>query len=327
MLSLTIAIPTFNRSSRLKKTLNDLLINIINSKHSKKISIFVSNNGSTDNTEQVINEYQKYYISYNLKFTFDNLQTNSGFDNNVYNCYLRATSDYVWIISDDDNLYFNSIDQLFNDIEEFKPNLIYYNFYQPPNDFNKPLIELSEFSNNLNEKTFISINKLINFPKLTALVFRRDTEIIENIKQFLQFNGFMHIGIALEKILSKGDVLFSNFFIAKPDSDYFDHIDFVPYVGNNLIELVRFIFHHHKLYDYETLLKLKYTDPFYTSIEWIYLFYIGKMKLTNELKNTLLNTIYREFKITKLNYKILILFLKFIPAYIHHNIYKKLSKK
>lgn len=326
MISLTIAIPTYNRSNRLKKTLNDLLINIKNSKHSKKISIFVSNNGSNDTTELVLKEYQNYFLSYNLKFTFENLQKNTGFSYNVYNCYLRATTDYVWIISDDDNLYFNSIDQLFNDIEKFKPNLIYYNFYQPPYNINNPLIEITEFNNTLNEKTFISINKLINFPKLTALVFHRDKDIIENIKPILQFNGFMHIGIALETILLKSNVLFSNFFIAKPDCDYFDHIDFVPYVGNYLNELVTFIFHKHNIYGYESVIKLKYSDPFYTSIEWIYLFYIGKMKLTNELKNTLLNTIYKDFNITKLNYKIFILILKFIPAYIYHNIYKKLSK-
>ncbi len=62
--TITVAIPTFNRSTRLKKSLQDLLGHIIKaeiSNLSNVISIYVSNNGSTDNTDDVLKNFKEIY--------------------------------------------------------------------------------------------------------------------------------------------------------------------------------------------------------------------------------------------------------------------------
>ena len=53
---LTIAIPTYNRSAKLDETLNRLFKLIIDSKFKKEIILFISNNGSNDDTSDILNK-------------------------------------------------------------------------------------------------------------------------------------------------------------------------------------------------------------------------------------------------------------------------------
>ena len=110
----TISIPTFNRSVRLERALQNLLSKTIHSSYKEHISVFVSNNGSVDDTNSVIKKYFELFNLNNIPFNYDIKLKNEGFDKNIFNCYIKARTDYIWIISDDDNIYDESIDKIFN---------------------------------------------------------------------------------------------------------------------------------------------------------------------------------------------------------------------
>lgn len=101
---LSILIPTYNRSAYLKKNL-DLLDEIISkSNYFKDIEVLVSNNNSTDNTEEVIKSNNKIYIKY------FNQNINIGPLANCLFLLEKATAKYIMYLGDDDYLDMNYID-------------------------------------------------------------------------------------------------------------------------------------------------------------------------------------------------------------------------
>ena len=59
---ITFSIPTYNRGNKLFLLLSILLTEIKNSKYKDEIGVFISNNGSTDNTKEVIINFKKQFI-------------------------------------------------------------------------------------------------------------------------------------------------------------------------------------------------------------------------------------------------------------------------
>ena len=87
---LTIAIPTYNRGNKLKLALENLL----QCTKGKNVEILVSDNASTDNSEEVVRQVQRSH--HEVQYFRNN--SNLGFDGNFLNCFCRATGEYVWPI-------------------------------------------------------------------------------------------------------------------------------------------------------------------------------------------------------------------------------------
>ncbi|MCI9008304.1 MAG: glycosyltransferase family 2 protein [Lachnospiraceae bacterium] len=101
---LTIAIPTYNRAEKLIQCLQ----RVITYSQNKSIEIIISDNASSDNTQ----EYMKY-----VKMTYSNIKyfrndKNLGFDGNFLNCFEKASGEYVWLLSDDDFILPNAIESI-----------------------------------------------------------------------------------------------------------------------------------------------------------------------------------------------------------------------
>jgi glycosyltransferase involved in cell wall biosynthesis len=95
---LTIAIPTYNRAKLLDAQLAWLARAVKGLEN--EIEIFVSDNCSTDNTQDVIKKW-KAHLS-NITFnSFRNVE-NIGVMKNIMNCLNSANTKYVWAIGDDD---------------------------------------------------------------------------------------------------------------------------------------------------------------------------------------------------------------------------------
>ena len=116
---LTIAIPTYNRSAKLDETLNRLFKLIIDSKFKKEIILFVSNNGSNDDTSDNFNDVSKVVSSVlknNPSHNFDLVDIKQG-DNsvtpikNIYGAIKENTinSDIAIIHCDDDLMLPNTL--------------------------------------------------------------------------------------------------------------------------------------------------------------------------------------------------------------------------
>ena len=95
----TIAIPTYNRREKLEKMLKELVNQI---KDEYDIEVLISDNCSTDGTNELCEIYEKKY-NYIKYHRFDH---NTGFDGNFHYLFSNANSTYVQIMSDDD-MYLN----------------------------------------------------------------------------------------------------------------------------------------------------------------------------------------------------------------------------
>ncbi|MFN6535879.1 MAG: glycosyltransferase family 2 protein [Nostoc sp. EkiNYC01] len=95
---LTIAIPTYNRAELLNKQLAWLAQAIKG--FEDNCEILVSDNCSTDNTQEVIQKWQKTLSS--ITFKSNKNSKNLGVVKNIMYCLSSATTKYVWTIGDDD---------------------------------------------------------------------------------------------------------------------------------------------------------------------------------------------------------------------------------
>lgn len=128
-----IMIPTYNRAKYLDSTLNSLL----NSPF-KDCKITIRDNASPDNTPEICKKYSQL---------FENLiiirnRKNIGGNANILRCYEEATSEYVWVLADNDILNFDDCNDFLNAIESKKygliicssANYIYYSNSEPSLD-------------------------------------------------------------------------------------------------------------------------------------------------------------------------------------------------
>jgi len=102
-LDLTIAIPTYNRSSYLAR-----LLGLLTATNLNNIKILIVDNCSTDDTEQVTKSYcdkaPKQAINYYRN------PANIGADANILRCFELADTEWLWIVGDDDLPVPNCID-------------------------------------------------------------------------------------------------------------------------------------------------------------------------------------------------------------------------
>lgn len=104
-LLLTIAIPTYNRCTYLKENLDILLPQC--AKHEGIIKVVVSDNASTDETQELISIYNKMFpqlISYSRN------ETNIGLQGNFEKAIDLSDSKYVFLMGDDDIMSPNFIE-------------------------------------------------------------------------------------------------------------------------------------------------------------------------------------------------------------------------
>jgi glycosyltransferase involved in cell wall biosynthesis len=323
MKKLCVGIPTFNRSSRLQKTLRELCSEIVFYKKNDSISVYVSDNGSSDNTSNVLMENQSIFEMNGISFAFDLWHENKGFDKNVIRCYEKCDAEYLWLFSDDDNIKQGALNTILSDINTIMPNVIYYNFDQYPYGENNRLVR--EKALYFTFETSESISKIVSFPKLSSIVIRKNDGVsgskISKIEG-IEGCGFMHVMLAIQSIFDHGKLLLSNDFIAYPDEDYMNHINFPPYIFN---ELNFSLYKLYKLNNRNELfhsLNLSDVNPLNSSLNWLGNFYLGKMILTPSLKKTLISTVLCELrKLTFLKRhqlrfgKAIIMFL---AGYIYH---------
>lgn len=254
------------------------------SEHKSDLSVYIRNNGSSDETVSIMARAGQAFTDNNIIFASCSEKENQGFDSNVINCYKESPGEYVWFLSDDDNIRPGSIDTIFCDIDKFQPHVIYYNFDQPPYDQANPYLAAKRYFKEVSQENVDAVKKIIHWPKLTSLIIRRCPAGLEvpDIK-----TGFAHVMLALHIGLANGEVLHSPSFIAYPDADYLDHIDFVPYIGNNLNDCIKWALAQNEKKCLWEVLQFPQTDPLVSSLERLRQYYRGQCTLTIPLKQEL----------------------------------------
>ncbi|NCO14678.1 MAG: hypothetical protein COZ36_01720 [Piscirickettsiaceae bacterium CG_4_10_14_3_um_filter_44_349] len=118
-IKLTIAIPTFNRS----ETLNHKLKFISRLADCDKFITLICDNCSDDKTTEIVESY--FSKIGNLRYQKN--EKNLGYDANVLKCLKLATTDYVWVLSDDDDFLEDTPAVILEYIEKYSPDLICLN--------------------------------------------------------------------------------------------------------------------------------------------------------------------------------------------------------
>jgi glycosyltransferase involved in cell wall biosynthesis len=103
---LSITIPTYNRASILDISLAKIRPQIESAKY--KIEFIISDNCSSDNTQEIVSKYIKMGIP--IKYIRNN--ENIGMDGNFLQCFKQAHGKYVWLLGDDDLLLDNSLNDI-----------------------------------------------------------------------------------------------------------------------------------------------------------------------------------------------------------------------
>lgn len=148
---LSICLPTYNRANFLDKNL-ERLIKLCKPLH---IPIFISDNCSPDNTEEIVRNRKKQYEY----IFYKKLEKNRGIDYNMDSVVNSSTTEFSWIFSDDDEIDTDSIIFLISILENHNPDFVLLN-NRESNIFTNEII----FNNYLNcekSNSFISNKTLL----------------------------------------------------------------------------------------------------------------------------------------------------------------------
>ena len=139
-MKISICIPTYNRADHLINCLESIVLN----KNSSSIEyeVCISDNFSNDNTEEVVQSFQK-----KIPINYFKNSSNIGRVSNYLNVVNIANGDFIWMIGDDDLLLSNAIFELDKLISSNKDvEFFYINSYFLDSDY------LSSFSKPFNTK-------------------------------------------------------------------------------------------------------------------------------------------------------------------------------
>lgn len=123
---LEICIPTYNRSSKLKRLLTILESELGAISVDVHIRITISNNHSSDNTQEML---QNHSFRHNIL-----VRTNSenlGVLRNIWGLYETAKAKYIWLLSDDDIPKKGSLSKIIDALVRFEPTVLTFEFEQP----------------------------------------------------------------------------------------------------------------------------------------------------------------------------------------------------
>ena len=188
---LTIAIPTYNRLSTLKQSLQKILDY---TKGHNEIELFVSDNASTDGKKEYIENLQKKYRE--LKYYRND--NNLGLDGNFLNCFQKAKGKYLWMISDDDYLMESAVEMVLQVLVQ-EPVMVFCNPCFTVGVDNGPLAKGGIAFLKDKNIFFKEIGIYISF--VSSLIY--DMSLVRKIEDFEQYKGenllLSHVAIDIMK--------------------------------------------------------------------------------------------------------------------------------
>jgi glycosyltransferase involved in cell wall biosynthesis len=205
-MKLSVVIPTYNRAFFLKETLESIYDQMRD-----EIEVVVSNNGSSDETLNILLEFSSRYPSC---FSYKSLESNQGIDANILSAISLAKGEYIFLFSDDDLLTKATLARILEQIQNGDVDLICLNHFC----FKNHDITCS-FPPFLPEKKIEFIDRGEAFFKRCGLGFL--SSLVIKRQKALKYLGKIHLGwesahleiaarVALEKgsyCIYRGDIL------------------------------------------------------------------------------------------------------------------------
>ena len=172
MKDISIIVPIYNAEKYIKKCLDSII-----NQTKKEIEIILVNDGSTDNTENIIKEYKDKRIKY-----FKNNNHGIGYTRNFG--IDKSTSKYIMFLDSDDYLDKTACEELFKKAEKDNLDIVISDFYKVYEDRVEE-IELPSFEDSsLKENPDILTEYLNPWAKLynSKLVKDNNIKFVEDLK-------------------------------------------------------------------------------------------------------------------------------------------------
>ena len=164
---LTIAIPSFNRSSHLRRLLASVAENIEFAQAKDVVDVLVCDNHSADDTPATVEEF-----SDRLSITYIRNDRNIGSTNNIIKCFAKSKADYTWVIGDDDILTTTAIRRVLEVIDDpaGDTGLIFVNSLAIKDDNDRSVVSISGKMAMDSEQVIRQLHYRLTF--LSALILR-----------------------------------------------------------------------------------------------------------------------------------------------------------
>jgi glycosyltransferase involved in cell wall biosynthesis len=180
---LSIAIPTWNRSHSLKNLLNNILCQA--KELEGGIEVCISDNGSTDDTREVVMGLKKEYP---LLINYNKNKKNFGYDKNMLLAIEMSKGDFIWTLGDDDSVVENGLKEIIG-------------FIKKNNNENTGLIILRTESYFVDKQTGTKMVCGNTLDKNKPAVFKTEKEDIIGMRSPVA--GFMSVLVFNSKILKQ----------------------------------------------------------------------------------------------------------------------------
>lgn len=153
---LSICIPTFNRAECLRQCLSTITAQFDDLETYHQTEIIISNNGSEDNTEEVVN----FFLAKFSNIVYLKNRENLGFDRNVLQAVTKAKGEYVWLLGDDDGILPDSLKYVLPILNNNKFEYILLNGWGYDNKLEKQAVSYP----------YLSLPKNLEFLRLSEYV-------------------------------------------------------------------------------------------------------------------------------------------------------------
>lgn len=307
MISLTIAIPTYNRKAKVEKLLNILTKQISNLNTPNLITILVSNNNSDDGTD----EFLKNFTQNAFEFKYINQEKNLGFDGNIKFLYDNSDSDYIWFHSDDDIPLEGSLVRLLDVLNDKTPQLILFSFQQPINSPSTQFNFTAKVHQIIEPKEIIK--NIWSAQKISTWIIKKvvfNTYYTDILNQHFWPSGYFFMSIAFTTFQSSNGILciISDQLISC-DADY-NKFFFDPKI---FLSSTKVLNHPYILLNYPSFLNFHQNEMEVTYIRFLYQIVVKKYFISSEgssesYKEELKKIKFTRF-ITKKKFKIFLQYL------------------
>jgi len=179
---LTLAIPTYNRSTYLRQLLENLEVPL---RGELRVELIVSDNCSSDDTPALVAEFQ----ARGMRIHSIRNAVNIGADGNFVQCYEAARGKYFWIIGDDDLLAPGAMSSILDRIQAEEYDIIYLSQFP----IKEPVGELEhqQIRNAVEIRSAEEFARRIHvfFTFISANIVNKDTIMRSHPKPFKDLTG------------------------------------------------------------------------------------------------------------------------------------------
>lgn len=193
---LTIAITTRNRATFIGETLDSILPQL-----TAEVELLVLDGASTDNTPEVIAQYQHRCPA--LRYV--RLHANNGPDRDFNNSVEMSSAEYCWLMTDDDLLHPEAVRAVLGAIDQDEPSLIIVNAEVRNADLSKVLeprrlstLRDESFDGAERERLFVRTASYLSF--IGAVVIKRRVWLERDRESYFG-SLFVHFGVIFQHAL------------------------------------------------------------------------------------------------------------------------------